>query len=454
MAIVPPGVSNIHNVTLNSSVIVFTLAITAVTGIAVGLIPMLSHSGGQSFTLLKDSSRSSTGSRHQRLRTVLATCQISVSMVLLVGSTLLLHSFWDLIHVNPGFQADHLLTWETSLPDKIEDERSTFTRLIENTKSLAGIRSLGATTTLPFADHVGVGIKRLNGPPSLRDKWLSTRYNAVTPDYFTTLGIPLRQGRFFTEKDTTGTIGAIVINETLARLYFSNENPLGQSIHNALRTNDDNPSTYEIVGVVADAKQDGFDQDIKPEIFVPYTQQTWNTMVFTARVQGDPLALVQAIRQTTSDVDKSILLDRFKTMKQVQIETVADRRFMMLLVTPFAVLALGLTLVGVYGVIAYSAAQRTREIGIRMALGADKANVTALILKHGIRIAVVGITLGTFAALLLCRFLQSMLFSITATDPLTYASVAVLLFCTTLLACYMPALRTAKVDPMEALRCE
>jgi putative ABC transport system permease protein len=452
--LVPRDLPRMQEVALSGSVLVFTLLVACFTGVVVGLVPMIGHSIVRSYETLKGSLRCTTGTYRSRIRHILVIGEIAVSMVLLVGSGLLLHSFWDLIHVDTGFQSDQVLTWHIALPASTDDKQATFARLIERTQALPGIHALGASTDLPFVGSTGVGVKRMGGPASVRGKWLPTRYNAITPSYFSAMGIALRRGRLFTDLDTAGKTGSLIINETMAQRYFPGEDAIGQRIECGLWMDSNNPENYEIVGIVEDTKQVGYDREIKPEIFVPYTQQTWNSMTFAARVQGSSLAFINLVRAAVRDVGRNILVDQFKTMTQWQAESVADRRFVMILITLFASLALCLTIAGVYGVIAYAVGQRIHEIGIRMALGADRGNVITLILKNGVKIALVGVGIGVLAAMLFCRYLKAMLFAITPTDPVTYILVAILLLGVALLACYIPARRAAKIDPMEALRYE
>ena len=456
--IVPGDIPRLDEISLDSNVVRFTILMAVITGILFGLAPALRNSSLRTFGTLKESALGTAGAQHNTFRNVLVVGEIAVAMMLLIGATLLIRSVLELMHVDPGFRAKRVLTWQISLPGSAyresEDRRAFYKQFMERLRTTPGILSVGATSTLPFAEDVGVGIKRLDGFGGVKDEYLGTRYNSITPDYFEAMGIPLRQGRLFSEIDTVGKKGSVIINETMARLYFPNEDPIGQRIYCGLRMGADEADSYEIVGIVGDTKQMGLDVQTEAEMFLPFTQQTWNTMTFAAHIEENPLAMVNSIRTLIHKHNRDVLVERFRTMNQWTADSIARRRFVMILIGLFAGLALCLTIVGIYGVIAYSTTQRTHEIGIRKALGAGALDVVLMILRNGIKLALLGIGIGILGAVILSRYLQSMLFEITTTDPVTYGIVCILYIVVSLLACFIPARRAAKTNPMEALRYE
>ncbi len=280
-------------------------------------------------------------------------------------------------------------------------------------------------------------------------------YHSVTPNYFHAMGIPLLRGRVFTEQDVRGKPGVIIINETLARRFWPDEDPIGERLAIGLSFDDEGaPESYEIVGIVGDVRHRRLDADVFPQMFLPYRQQTWDFMSFVLRTNGDPLRLVGGVRGQVRAVDKDQPVYGIRTMEQYVSASVAQRRFSMLLLGIFAALAVALAAGGTYGVISYSVSQRTHEIGIRMALGAQRRDIFKLVVGQGMGPVLIGVGIGLAASLALTRFLSSLLFGVSATDPVTFAGVAVLLAAVALLACYIPARRATRVDPLVALRYE
>ena len=457
-AIVPVDLPRIQEISMDPQVVLFTCLITLVSGLLFGLLPAWRSSCADSCGSLKENTRSTEGVHGSRLRDLLVVGEIALSLILLIGATLLMRSFWNLTHVETGFQSDQVLTWHVDLSgaqlSNKEDRQAFYQQCMERLQALPKVQAVGATTTLPFTGGMGVGIRRLSGPEHLRTESLLARYNSVTTGYFQAMGIPLLRGRLFSDRDVTASTGSLIINETMARQYFPGEDPIGERIDTGGRISETDPENYEVIGIVGDTTQGGYDHQVGAEMFLPFTQQVWDRMTFTAQIEGDPLSLVEQIRTCVRQVNTNVLVDHFKTMNQHQSESVAQRRFIMTLILIFGGLALSLTIVGIYGVIAYATAQRTLEIGIRMAVGARSQEVAFMILTNGLKLGLAGTALGIVGAIGLSRILKSMLFECSPTDPVTYSTVALLLLAVSLLACWIPARRAAKTDPMEALRYE
>jgi predicted permease len=385
--------------------------------------------------------------------------EVATAMVLLVGAGLLLRSFITLIHVDTGFQSKHVLTWNLELSGsrypKKQDKQALYNHIETRLRALPGVQLVGATTTLPFGSgYMNVGIQRPDSPTYSPDNYLQARYGSMTPTYFQAMGIPLLRGRVFTEGDTVSGQGVAIISETMARLYWPDEDPLGSTFRCDLRFAADDPNVYRVVGIVGDVKQRGFDTEVIPEYYVPYTQQTLGSMTIAMKTHQNPITLIPSVRNLIQEIDPELLINDVKTMRRWQSESVAQQRFIMTLVVLFAGLALSLTVIGIYAVMAYSTKQRTREIGVRLALGGNGIDIIVMVLMNGMKLTFLGASLGLLGAFVLSHFIKSMLFEVTHTDPMTYVSVVFLLFVVSALACYIPARRAAKIDPMEALRYE
>jgi putative ABC transport system permease protein len=452
----PDGIPRLDEARVDARVLGFTLAVSLLTGLLFGLAPALQASRPNLTEGLKEGDRGSSG-RRQRLRSVLVVGEVALTLMLLVGAGLLIQSFRRLLAVDTGFQAQNLLAMRLSVsnPDG-QQVANFFEQLHQNVRNLPGVRSVAVSDGLPFGRDVNHPTFIIEGRPVTAKKAFGQRY-AVSPDYFQTMGIALLKGRLFTAEDTRDSQQVIVIDEALARQYFPNEDPLGKW----LKHGPDTPS-LAIVGVVRHAKPYGLDsQAAVAQFYTNFNQIPWQGLPTTAqhinllvRTEVEPLGLAAAVRAQVSALNKDQAVFNVRTMEQIVGQSVVTRRFSMLLLTVFAIVALALASLGIYGLMSYAVAQRTREIGVRMALGAQASDVLKLVIGQGMLLALAGVVLGLVASLALTRTMKTLLFGISATDPLTFAALALCLITVALLACWIPARRAAKLNPMIALRNE
>lgn len=435
-------------VTIDGWVLLFTLMVSVATSVLFGLAPALQGSKSNPNIALKEGGRRSSGSRG-RVRSLLAVSEIALSLVLLVGAGLLVKSFLLLRSVNTGFDPHNVLTLQTTLPRKQYTDtaqQSAFVQLaLQRMKTLPGVKSVAATINLPLVGTWGMGY-RVNGHDNAPNQ---TADNAnITPDYFRTMGISVLQGRDFSDSDKTDGPAVVIISEAFARKHFLNENPLGQTINAG--------KTREIVGVVADVKPRGLELEAKPQIYLPYAQKPTiaSFVTFTLRTDPEPLSLAGAVEREITRLDKDLPVANIRSMEQIVATSLAQRRLIMLLLGGFAVIAVLLAAIGVYGVLSFSVAQRSHEFGIRMAVGAQLNDVLMLVLRNGMKLALVGIGIGLVAAVALTRLMAALLFGVTPTDAATFLIVSAGLLLVALFACYIPARRATKVDPLVALRYE
>jgi putative ABC transport system permease protein len=456
------SVPQAFTVTLDRSVLIFTLALSVLTGLVFGLVPALRTAKLDLRETLNEGSRGSTaGPGQHRLRAVLVATEIALAMLLLVGAGLLLRSFSRLQDVPPGFQADHLLVADIPLSQnayaKPEQRFEFFDRLVERTKALPGVRSAAAASFLPVSGGGSIIHFNIYGhPPKSPHEFIAAGYRTVTPHYFETLGVPLLQGRVFTPADTDKAPAVTVINATMAHTFFPGENPIGKRMQLGALPDKEVP-WMEVVGVVGDLLQ-GLDLGPAAEMYLPYRQADALLPVFqmsvVLRTAADPLTQASALRSALAEIDPNQPLVKVRSMEENMSASVAQPRFRTWLIGIFAALALLLAAVGVYGVMSYTVTQRTSEIGIRVTLGAQSADVFRSIVGEGARIALFGVAAGLIAALALTRLLRTFLYSISASDPATFLAVAFLLTVISVAACYFPARRATRVDPIVALRYE
>jgi putative ABC transport system permease protein len=379
-------------------------------------------------------------------------------LVLLAGSTLLIQSFHRLTEVNPGFRISHLLTFQITLPNSKyrEDEARVafFAQLLGRIRALPGTISATADATPPFSStgaRAATDVAIVGEPPRLPGQSLGTDVRIIEPDYFHTIGIPLLHGRGFSDREFAQQSNVVIINKTFANKYFAGRDPLGQKIVIDMKENN---LPDEIVGIVGDVHESSLASAPVPIAYWPYPELPYSAMTVVVRTATPPPLMVPAIREALQQIDKEQPMAKIATLDQLVSDSVASSRFTMLLLSAFAGLALVLACIGIYGVMAYSVAQRTHEIGIRVALGAQRRDVLRLVLGQGARLALIGVGIGLPAALILTRLMNSLLYRVSASDPLTFAAVAILLAVVALVACYIPARRAMHVEPMAALRYE
>ena len=456
IALSPPNTPRFDEIRPDARVFAFTLGLTVLTGLVFGLAPALQAARVDLNERLKEAGRSAGGASHNRLRSLMMVSEIALSFMLLVGAGLLIKSFMHLRDVSPGFNPANVLSVRVAIPSakygQGEPRTQILRQLEEQIESLPGVQSAGATLSLPLGgDTFNVGRSYIReGRPMTPEESDGATYLVATPDYFRTMNIPLLSGRGFTDHDTEQTTKVVVVNESMARQLWPGESPLGKRI-TIWR---DEKFPREIIGVVGDTRG-SLDTEAGTQMYVPYSQDAnWTGMSLVIRTNGEPTSLIAGVRNAIRAVDKGIPLFNVKTMDDVLAISVGPRRTPMVLLTAFAGVALLLAMIGIYGVTSYHVTQRTQEIGIRMALGAQMRDVLKLILKGGMVLALIGIAVGFAGAFALTRLLDSLLFGVKPTDVVTFGVVALCLLGTALLACYLPARKATKVDPLKALRYE
>ena len=445
----------VHEISVDVRVLGFTVAIALLTSVLFGLTPALQASKLNLNESLKEGARGvSGGARHNQVRSALVISEVALSLVLLVGAGLAIKSLAGLLNVDPGFKADNTITMRIALlGSKYPTDRQIafFQEVNRRVEALAGVQSIGLISSAPLSGGVYAGGFSIEDKTT-SDENLAADRRMISPDYFNAMGIPLIKGRSFTDRDQPTSTGVALVSESWARRFLPDEDPIGKRIK--LGGRDSSRPWLSIVGIAGDVRDTAVESDAKPCVYLPYPQLPSSGMSVVVRAGFDPKALIPAIRDEVWAIDKDQPVTDIKTMDQYVADSVSPRRLNALLLGVFASLALVLASVGIYGVMAYSVTQRVHEIGIRMALGAQKTDVLRLVIAKGLTLTVIGMAIGSLAAVALTRAMKSILFGVSATDPLTYAAVAVLLAGLALLACWLPARRAANVDPMVALRCE
>ena len=446
--------ANLKTISIDTTVFLFTLAISLATGILFGLAPAIRASRIDVQSSLKDGGRGFSIGR-SAARGALVVAEVALSMILLIGAGLLIRSFYRLANVDPGFDAKHVISMNLAPWGQFQRRELMveFTRqVIEQVRSLPGVEAAGTTHFLPLA---GIGSAtwywRSDGPRPEHGAEPVTDVAMITPGYFAAMSIPTLQGRVFDDRDRSGAPATVVINQTVARQFYPNENPVGKPLTVAWNHPD---QPYEIVGVVGDVHQRGMDQQAKPTVFLSMPQAPQAPITLVARTQGNPALLANAIEARIHAINRNVAVFDVKTLDSIVSNSVSPQRFNTILLGGFAALALVLAAVGIFGVISYSVAQRTREIGIRRALGAGTANVLRMVVGQTMTLTALGVAIGIAGAFAVTRLLQTLLFQVSPTDAATFAAVSVILTAVALLASYLPARRATKVDPMVSLRYE
>ncbi|MGD1081490.1 MAG: ABC transporter permease [Candidatus Sulfotelmatobacter sp.] len=457
LALMPAEIPRVHTVDLNLSVLGFAVGLALLTGLFFGIVPALAASRTIVNTTLKEGGRSGMqGREHNRLRSALVVVEVALAMVLLVGAGLLLRSFQRVLETDPGFQPEHVLTASLSLPEsqyKADAQvRSFYQRLMERLQQLPGVQTTGGSTDLPLRagwNHIFTP-EGYQPPPGANLNFCN--HSVILGQYLQTMGVPLLRGRYFTEQDNDASTHVLIVSESLARRYWPNGDVIGKRLK--WGPAESNDPWLTIVGIVGDVKQGALEVETTPHTYEPFLQNTGSSLNVASRASGEPASLASALRSAVWAVDPQLAVAQIQTMDQVISESTTPRRFNLFLLAGFASLALALSAIGIYSVIAYSVVRRVHEIGIRMALGAQRGDVLRLVVGQGLLLLGIGVVVGILGALALTRALASFLYGIRPTDPITFACVVVILTGVAFLACYIPARRATKVDPMIALRYE
>ena len=457
VAISPPDSPRFDEISINWQVFAFAFGLTILAGVLFGLVPALQTSRTDLNETLKESGRSgSPGGSRNRIGGFLIVSEVALSFVLLAGAGLLIKSFMQLREIDAGFQADNVLAMRLTLPSgkykQGEPRAQIYQQLVDKVKTVPGVQAAGAVLSLPLGGdtfNVGRGVL-LEGRRPVPEEATNAAHLPVTPDYFRTLNIPLKQGRVFTDYDNAQTAKVVIVNETMARKQWPGESPVGKRF-SIWR---DEKFSREVVGVVGDTKS-SLDKDSEQQMYVPYAQDaTWGSLSFVVRTNGEPTALANSVREAIRSVDKGVATYNLKTMNDVVSTSAAPRRVPMLLLSAFAGVAVLLAMIGIYGITSYYVTQRTHEIGLRMALGAQIGDVLKLVLWRAMALAIAGVVIGVAGAITVTRYLESLLFGVKPVDVITFAAVALGLVLVALIASLIPARRATKVDPLTALRYE
>jgi putative ABC transport system permease protein len=454
-AVGPATISRLGEAEVNGKVLVFTAVVTLLVSIASGLLPALQASRIDLMEALKASPRGSTRSvGRTRMRSLLVAVEVAAATLLLIAAGLLLKSFWRLQGVDPGFNADHMLTAGISLDLYFmnSDERRTgiFTQVLERVRGLPDVESVGMISHLPFGGrgvNLGFVLPGEQVGSEMRD--LKAELRVISPDYFKAMSIPVKSGRAFTDQDTKAAPRVLLVNEAFARLFFHSRSPIGQRLQISFGS----PFNGEIIGIAGDVRHRGYDADPRPEMYLSYLQNTlWPVMNLVVRTRGDPGVIAPVVRREIEAVDRSQAVFNVRPLDGMLSDSIAGRRFNVLLILSFSLVAVLTAAVGLYGLMSYLVTQQAADLGIRMALGARSQDVLRFILGHGMKLTGIGVSAGLFSGAFVTRLIASLLFGVSPLDPVAFVGVAFLLILVSLIACSVPALKASRIDPLIVIR--
>ncbi|HJX89572.1 MAG TPA: ABC transporter permease [Pyrinomonadaceae bacterium] len=457
--LLPLDFPRVNEIRVDWRVLAFTLTASVLTGILFGFAPALQFARSDIQDSIRETGRGTAGSlRRSRFRQALIVSEVALSVVLLAGAGLLFRSFMRLQSVNTGFESRQVLTALVS-PSGTNfrndaDYVNFYQRVIDKISAVPGVRDVGAINTLPLAKGPTLGFRIEGRPITTPDKWPVVNYRNVTPNYFGAMGIPVVQGRAFTDRDNASGPLSLIVNQALVDQNFPGENAIGKRIGFRDANSSQPTNWFEIVGIVANARSLELREEPTPELYFSALQDPFRSMSLVVRSTVEPESIASAVRQAVAEVDRTVPVSNVQTMEHIVSTSITQPRFNLFLLGLFSVVALLLSAAGIYGVTAYTVVQRTHELGIRLALGAQVGDVLRMILGQGMAVIMIGVGLGLAGAFGLMRLMKSLLFGVSETDPLTYAGITLVLVVVALAACYIPARRATKVDPLEALRYE
>jgi putative ABC transport system permease protein len=455
IALAPPDLPRMDEVTLDARVVFVTALTTIVTGVLVGLLPALSSASVNPRSTLAENSRGTVGgTARRRARAALVVAEVALAVALTTGAGLLIRSFVTVLNVNPGFETEHLLTWQMSVPTRLTnaaDRLAFYQVFFARMDAIPGVVKAGGTTRIPLGSTSVTTSLQLEDKPLPVAELPEVQFRRSMHNYFEAMGIPIVRGRSFSAEDGPAAAGVAVINQTLAQKFFKDQDPIGQHV----RTGTSTTSPWlTVIGVIGDIRHGGLEEEPQPELYITYQQNPPVAPFIVLRTTGDPSALIETVRAEARQIDKELPLYDMRTMSAIRAETMAQRRFILVLVVAFGALALGLAAIGVYGVMSLVVSERTREVGVRLALGAHPAAVLGMIVRQAVTLAGSGAIVGVAVAAAVTPLMASQLFGVPAIDPLTFVTVPLLLVAIATVAAVVPGRRAMLVDPMTALRYE